>query len=334
MRWGILGILFCTLIFFTQKRLWSPKKIDKINGISLVAPPKATDLLMFDALDSSGSNWVAIIPYGFTPRVQNIVISNVSNQWWGETKKGVIAMIRRAQTKGMKVMIKPHVWVQGEGWPGSFDLQTESKWHAWEQSYENYIITYAQVADSLQVDLFCIGTEYRMSVQKRSLFWKQLIAKVRSLYRGPITYAANWDNYQNIDFWEDLDFIGIDAYFPLLEDTNPSIDQLRKAWKLISLDLKSMSLSYDLPILFTEYGYQSVLGSAGNHWELNQEIISMSSQSIAYQALFDAFWQEPWFAGGFLWKWHFKKNAGGIHDPNFTPQGKPVLQIIQRNYKN
>ena len=187
MRWGILGILFCTLIFFAQKRLWSLKKIDKINGISLVAPPKATDLLMFDALDSSGSNWVAIIPYGFTPRVQNIVISNVSNQWWGETKKGVIAMIHRAQTKGMKVMIKPHVWVQGQGWAGSFDLQTESEWRAWEQSYENYIMTYAQVADSLQVDLFCIGTEYRMAVQKRNNFWKQLIAKVRSVYTGPIT---------------------------------------------------------------------------------------------------------------------------------------------------
>ena len=80
MRWGILGILLCSLIFFAQRRLWNPKKIDRINGISLVAPPRATDLLMFDALDSSGGNWVAIIPYGFTPRVQNIVISNVLKQ--------------------------------------------------------------------------------------------------------------------------------------------------------------------------------------------------------------------------------------------------------------
>ena len=80
MCWGILGILLCSLIFFCPKETSESKKIDRINGISLVAPPRATDLLMFDALDSSGGNWVAIIPYGFTPRVQNIVISNVSNQ--------------------------------------------------------------------------------------------------------------------------------------------------------------------------------------------------------------------------------------------------------------
>ena len=113
-------------------------------------------------------------------------------------------------------------------------------------------MTYAQVADSLEVDLFCVGTAYRMTVQKRSNFWKQLISKVRSVYTGPITYAANWDNYHNIDFWEDLDFIGIDAYFPSLEEANPSIDQLLNVWKPISLDLKNMSLNYDLPIFFTK----------------------------------------------------------------------------------
>ncbi|NQW28219.1 MAG: hypothetical protein HQ474_09935, partial [Flammeovirgaceae bacterium] len=199
---------------------------------------------------------------------------------------------------------------------------------------ENYILHYANLADSLQVPLFCIGTEFRMAVQKRGPFWKNLIKKVRAIYSGQITYAANWDNYQLIDFWSELDYIGIDAYFPLIEVAQPTLSQLLTAWGPEFERLKSLSADYQKPILFTEFGYQSLTGTTGKHWQLNNKNTEMESQRTAYEAILNKFWDVPWFAGGFLWKWHLKKDAGGLKDPNFTPQGKPALEVITKYYKS
>ena len=56
--------------------------------------------------------------------------------------------------------------------------------------------------------------------QRRALLlqhWWELIANIRQSYSGQLTYAANFDNYQEVYFWDQLDLIGINAYFPLRE---------------------------------------------------------------------------------------------------------------------
>ena len=45
--------------------------------------------------------------------------------------------------------------------------------------------------------------------------WRKLIARVRQHYRGPLTYAANFDQYNTVGFWDALDVVGVNAYFPL-----------------------------------------------------------------------------------------------------------------------
>ena len=62
------------------------------------------------------------------------------------------------------------------------------------------------------MDLFAVGTELKAFAKKRPEFWKQLIQKVRTVYSGPLTYAANWDEYHEISFWQDLDYIGCLLY--------------------------------------------------------------------------------------------------------------------------
>jgi hypothetical protein len=59
----------------------------------------------------------------------------------------------------------------------------------------------------------------------------------------------------------------------------------------------------------------------------------MHAQATAYRALFETFWNEPWFAGGFLWKW-FDSHAerGGPDNTRFTPQNKPAEEVIREWY--
>jgi hypothetical protein len=50
---------------------------------------------------------------------------------------------------------------------------------------------------------------------------------------GKLTYAANWDKYDQVSFWDELDFIEIQAYFPLTAQTSPTAEEIKKGWNRI-----------------------------------------------------------------------------------------------------
>ena len=57
-------------------------------------------------------------------------------------------------------------------------------------------------------------------------------------YSGKLTYAANWGaidqnvgGYQNVPWWNQLDYIGIDAYFPIASQNNTTLAGLTAAWQ-------------------------------------------------------------------------------------------------------
>lgn len=306
----------------------------KINGVSLVSPHFVIDSVEMNTLNAINTNAVAIIPFAFSNQSDPGVYFNHERQWWGERTDGTAVLIRLAHEAGFEVMVKPQIWMRGD-WIGDFWLTNEEDWELWEQNYEAYILTYARQAEELDVELFCIGTELKLVVKYRPEFWHDLIIKVREVYQGKITYAANWDSYTNVAFWEALDYIGIDAYFPLVDKAHCATDEIVSAWLPLKKELKQFSEAYDKQILFTEYGYQSVNGAAGNHWEviMTPDQKNDQLQANAYEALYRSLWAEPWFSGGYLWKWHFGKNRGRNGALSFTPQDKSAEEVIARWYK-
>ncbi|MBL7825490.1 MAG: hypothetical protein JNJ57_02590, partial [Saprospiraceae bacterium] len=194
-----------------------------INGLTLVAPPEPFHENPMPAIQNVGANWIACVPYGFTrPNTPNVRYHESGNQWWGEGPAGVRETVRLAHEAGIKVMVKPQVWIPG-GWTGALDFPTDSAWGAWEQSYERYILRFARLADSVKADMFCIGTEFNTSIGKRPQFWFNLISKVKTAYHGKLTYSANWDDWDKVPFWNELDYIGLGGYFPLVDAALPDI---------------------------------------------------------------------------------------------------------------
>jgi len=307
---------------------------ERINGASLVNPPRPITSSTMQDLDRVNADWVAVIPYGFSRSGQGSVSYDHSRQWWGERTDGNCLLIQYAKENNLKVMVKPHVWVGGEGWCGDFDLATEEQWLEWERDFSKYILHHARKADSLSAELFCIGTEYRIPARERPEFWITLIQEVRKVYDGKLTYAANWDNYENITWWDELDYIGIDAYFPLAEGDHPSVAEIKEGWMPIKKNLEVFSIKWDKPILFTEYGFQSGNGAAGKHWEMDKssENVNNQLQADAYEATFQALAYEKWFAGGFFWKWHFYSRKENWRGTEWTPQDKPAEQVIAKWY--
>lgn len=334
-----LSFFFIVLFFVLQSisRFSFDKHKAEINGVSFVSPPQPVHSESFQPIVDVNANWVAIIPYAFSRSGEPEVHYNHNRQWWGEKPEGVIELIKSAHSYDLKVMLKPHVWVLGDGWPGEFTLETEDQWKIWEAAYQKYILHYAKIADSLDVGLYCIGTEYRKTVQQRPDFWQSLINEVRRNYQGPLTYAANWDNFKNVSFWNQLDFIGINAYFPLSKDKTPNVDRLLFHWKSYENELHRFHSTYNKPIIFTEFGYRSIDFAASGHWNLTSDTLlpNPQAQSNALDALFLQFWSKSWIQGGFIWKWYpDHKDRGGIYDPHFTPQNKPAELVIRKWFGN
>jgi len=306
----------------------------KINGVSLVSPPSPTSQKQLATVKQVNANWIAVIPYAFMKGYTTNIIFNTNFQWWGERLEGTEALIKQAKDENLKILLKPHLWVSGDGWAGDFSLKNEIDWLQWEASYTKYILAYAEIAQANNIELFCIGTELRQVAKQRPQFWKALIQKIKISYKGKLTYAANWDNYQNIHFWKDLDYIGIDSYFPLSQEKTPTIDRLKKAWKPIKTQLKNYSNYHQKPVLFTEFGYTSSNYNAKESWSDNSNHKeNQKAQANTYNALFSTLWNEDWFAGGFLWKWHLQDKTKRAYRTNFTPQGKEASNIIRDWYK-
>ncbi|MFY0606172.1 MAG: hypothetical protein JXR10_05625 [Cyclobacteriaceae bacterium] len=303
----------------------------KIDGASLVNPYSEIDSADMATVQSVNAEWVAVIPFGFSKQGQPQLHFNSERQWWGERVDGTKVLVELAQKCGLKVMIKPHVWVS-RFWIGEYDLETEADWLIWEQEYRKYIMTYAQLAAETKAEMLCIGTEIKFAATQRPEYWSQLADDIREVYDGKLTYAANWDSFSAITFWDKLDYIGVDAYFPLVHEDNPEVADIVEAWAPIKEELRAFGQKYERPILFTEYGYQSANGAAGNHWEVDKSQLNMQAQANSYQALYEAFSDEPWFVGGFFWKWHFLGDHGGPGNGDFTPQNKPAAQVIAREF--
>lgn len=307
----------------------------KINGISFVASNTPVTNEIIQPVVKVNANWVTLMPFGFMKTTNDISIQyNSKRQWWGETKEGISATVAEFHKENIKVMLKPQIWIPKGGFTGNIAMKNEQDWIAFEKNYETFILDYAQVATDYKFELFCIGTELNQFVTARPDYWKKLVQKIKKIYKGKITYAENWDTYTNVPFIKELDYIGIDAYFPLVNEKTPTVAAIENALKPIKTGIKELSLKYKKPILFTEFGYQSkdfTTAEPWNHSKTNE--VNMIAQKNALEALFNQFWKENWFAGGFLWKWYDKKTAGGTNNADYTVQNKPAETLVSLWYK-
>ncbi|MGB0432625.1 MAG: glycoside hydrolase family 113, partial [Bacteroidia bacterium] len=244
----ILSVLSCVYLLISCFKTPTQHISTKIKGVSVVGAPKEIENTSFTEIININSNYVALIPYAFVPKTEASVITNHGYQWWGETPEGIIKCIKMADSLHLKVMIKPQLWFAHGEYTGNINFSSEKEWLQWEKHYTEYIMRFVKLANDWNVELFCIGTELKRAVENRPDFWINLISKIRKSYNGKLTYAANWDEYEDLIFWNKLDFIGIDAYFPLCQK-KCNYSSLINQWRSISNRLEKFSAKIQRPIL-------------------------------------------------------------------------------------
>ncbi|WP_034259058.1 glycoside hydrolase family 113 [Aequorivita capsosiphonis] len=319
-----------------EETLVSNKNISKINGVSFVASRDSLKQKNIESILRIHANYAAIMPFGFIKSLDHPeVVYNQDRQWYGETKKGAKQYVNLLHNNNIKVMMKPQIWVWRGEFTGLLKMASEADWLQLEASYKSFIIDYAKLAETEGIEIFCIGTELETFIEHRPEYWRELISEVKTVYKGKLTYAANWDEYKRVSFWDLLDYIGVDAYFPVSESKTPSLGEAKEGWERWKNELKAFSEKENKKILFTEYGYRSVNFSGKKPWKSDREMnsVNLEAQANLLKGLYQSVWEEDWFAGGFLWKWFIAhESVGGSEDNQFSPQNKPAEVIVDNCY--
>ncbi|MEM7039770.1 MAG: hypothetical protein AAF570_22545 [Bacteroidota bacterium] len=267
------------------------------------------------------TDWVALIPQAYVTQGDPTLMDTA----WADDLSVIIPHI---QNFGYKIMLKPHVDVNRSTiHRGEYELENDSAWTEFETAYRQWTLDLAKIARDYQVEMFCVGTELRIFTMERPKFWQNLIEEVRGIYTGPLTYAANWDEYGMMPFWDQLDYIGIDGYFPLVEARTPEVEDLVAAWEPDHDHLYNMHLSHCKPILFTEIGYRSVDYAAWEHWNITNNVLNWQVQANGFEAFYRTFWHEDWVAGAFVWDW--RTYPIDPSNTEWTPQDKPAAEVIK-----
>jgi hypothetical protein len=293
------------------------------SGDGYQSPQASTDLRQMAA---AGAQWVQINPTWYQEQSQTTTIASTAQTPNDAAVEHVIAAAHRT---GLKVLLKPLVDLLPDGGTYRGTIRPADR-TAWFASYVAFIGHYAQLAARQGVEEFALGTELA-GVSGDRAGWLGVVRAVRACYRGPLVYAANFDEYRHVAFWDALDVVGIDAYWQLSPQPTTDVAALQRAWEPIVRQLAAFAARTRHRILFTEAGYTSQRGSTTAPWSWTTSTVpDQAEQAAAYQALLSSLTGRPWWAGVFWWAWDVPA-APVADDPlGYSPHGKAAEAVVRR----
>jgi Ca2+-binding RTX toxin-like protein len=298
--------------------------------------PAARDAM--SRIDATNANAISIVPRIFTEeRTSNQVFAHAGKT---EDMENVAAAIAEAHALGLTVLLKP-LLTPLDG-TGQISLSPSDADQFFE-SYRAQIVEYAQLAQETGVEQLSVGNELSaLTGPEYRQYWLDIIAAVREVYHGTVTYAAATDEANHVSFWDAVDVIGVNAYPPLTTELDPTVEEMMAAWHSVSANdywsavmdhqspvdfFHSLSLEYDRPVMFTETGYRSLDGTniRPGGWTVtsNQDV---QEQHDAYEAFFNVWSAEgSWFRGAHVWNW----DPSNVYSPTgYSPMDKPAEPLI------
>lgn len=283
--------------------------------------------------EATGVEWLQLMTFAHQPDVQQPAIRTGRSKWPS-------AFIKAARAKGMKILVKPHVWSRqfydgSKRWRGSIVMQTEADRVAWFAEYERFIVDQARRAAADGVEMFSIGLEYVAMTRGNDAEWRRIIKAVRAVYPGKLTYAADYNHEAgHIGWWDALDVIGINGYFKLAEGESPQSPALVLGVIPHFAHCGILARKFDKPIVFTEIGFPSVTTAAIRPWQWPSggETPDPLLQARLFETVLQACSHASWCGGMYWWKYYElpEKTPKAV---DYTPKNKPAEAVLRRWYR-
>ncbi len=283
----------------------------------------------FQRLRALGANTVALIPFLH----QDDVTATAVHRTDTVTDEELAAAFRTAHRLGLQVVLKPQVLV-AENWSGEIDPGAEGGWQKWFAAYTEALLHYARLAEQERVEWLVVGTELNRAAAKP--YWPALIAAVRTVYHGRLTFAAhNIEGVRAFPYWSLLDSVGLTYYPSLGEEAAPAA--LRREVTTAVARLAALSQQLGRPLWLLEIGMPSARDSQHSPWQWRELRRPGVVADTGLQAMIIDLWltalDQPWVEGVLVWSWRSDPEAGGLLDTRHLVQNKPAEAILRLHWR-
>ena len=299
---------------------------------------EASDALL-DELVRLGANTISITPFG---RIWNLKSTHITLDFeapYEDNREAIKRMIAQAHARGLRVVLIPHLWVEMGGWRGEIDPGSDQGWRAYQAAYRDFLLTWAKNAAEFDADALSIGVECVSWSGRFGDVWTHLIKDVRAIFSGPLTYSANWDEVDNVLFWDQLDWIGVNAFYPLSHESNASYADYVHGAKAAIVGLRDTARILGKPVVLMEIGYTTRPDAAVEPWlwpdHMKHVVVDEWEQARALSALMGAAAQEPSILGFLLWRYYANLDDVSQEAPwGFSPHGKLAEPLLKAVFKS
>ena len=217
------------------------------------------------------------------------------------------------------------------GWPGEIGFQSEADWTEFFTAYERWIMHFALLSEVYNIPLLCAGTELVKTTLQKPESWRSMLGRMRALYSGQITYAANWgEEIDQIALWDAVDVMGVNCYYPLSTSKTASKKELQAGFTANMDHLKTLSKKYERPLMITEIGFRAV----EKPWikpfaGINGRPFSGTDQAMCYEIVIETLRKEDWWSGILWWKFPSYLDYGSDDYGGFSPVNRPAAELVQ-----
>lgn len=275
--------------------------------------------------ERTGANFIILVPNGLqdTPQSEEIDFQGMAALDDEELEE----MIAYAKSLGLRVALKPTVNCKNGTWRAhinffDIDVICEPKWSNWFKAYTEFQIHYAKLAQRCGCEMFIAGCEM-VQAERREAEWRKLIADIREVYHGLVSY--NTDKYQedHVLWWDCVDVISSSGYYPI-KQWEEQLDRIEKVVK-----------KFHKPFFFAEAGCMSVAGSnqVPNDWSIKGEW-DEQGQADWYEDMFLACQKRSWVGGFAIWDWPdtLYPLDTVTKQSNYAIYGKKAEKIVKKYY--
>ncbi len=322
----------------------------------------------FDYLRKQNVNWVGVSPvWHLRSRADDTVfpapaggLNKGALQSWSDDD--LRRFIRRLRCQGFHVYLALAV----------FSDSVDGQYHRYEywptenfkQSYTEYVLHYARMAEEENVELLGIGTEMDTAIHVSQAEWlKELLRQVRAVYKGAVTYDQHYSAVQHegrtfsepdpqywwqlagvpSDIWTlDFDYIGLSVYDIAARAGAPNdVADLTSRLQAFFEQVEAAHRKYGKPVLFLEFGQPNLdpalLGKPDTETFMKAPVqAGYQLQTDFFTSFFSIADKYDWLQGGFIWEYWVMSNdecqTATCRSVNFTARGKPAEAVIRDYY--
>jgi hypothetical protein len=287
-------------------------------------------------LQEDGITAISVSHFAFMKRVSDPTLTWSEGEQGQETFASIARLIGQAHAKGMRVMLKPQIYLEDGEWCGDI---APPDWHIWFETYRAYAKAVAQLAEENHVEYLIAAVELSSATRRDDHEMRDTIAAVRAIYHGPLIYSANWDEAEHVTFWDAVDIIGIQMYAPLRKSGQRlSVKAIAKGASAWLSKYERIAKRHHKKIIVTETGFVNRVGVTEipyvwPEWLVDEyeSLEGDAEQAAGYEALIDTFGRSPHVLQIFWWKWFTDVDGFSDDGPlGFAVRGRFAEHVLRR----